>query len=306
MKVFITGGTGFVGRKLIETLTAEGYGVVLLTRHPEKASFPETVDIAGGDPTEPGPWQEKAAGCEAAVNLAGASIFTRWTQKTKERILNSRVMTTQNLVDAFGRKDSRTDLLLNASAVGYYGARGEEELDESSSPGGDFLAGVTRAWEEEAQRAEKHGVRVIRCRFGIVLGEGGGALSVMSKAFKFGLGAPFGSGKQWFSWIHRQDLARVLHFLIKHKGPAGPVNAAAPHPVRNRELANNIGKVLRRPVWPGIPGFLIKLVMGEFAESIVAGQKVLPKKLEKAGFTFAYPRLEEALQDILGGKKKKE
>ncbi|MBN1274130.1 MAG: TIGR01777 family oxidoreductase [Candidatus Aminicenantes bacterium] len=306
MKVFITGGTGFVGRTLIESLSAERHRIVLLTRHPEKASFPENVEVIGGDPTEPGPWQEKAVLCEAAVNLAGASIFTRWSNRAKERILNSRVFTTQNLVDSFDRKKSRTKLLINASAVGFYGSRGDEELDETSPPGNDFLAGVTRDWEGEAEKAENYGVRVIRCRFGIVLGKHGGALATMVRPFRFGVGASFGSGKQWFSWIHERDLARILLFLIDKKDPAGPINAAAPHPVQNRELAKTIGRVLHRPVWPSVPGFVLKLYLGEFAESLLTGQKVLPKKLTRAGFRFEYPLLEEALQDLLGKNKGKE
>ncbi len=233
MRIFITGGSGFVGSTLIRKLTDQGHEVTLLTRSIKiNGSKSKGVLFLEGDPTEKGAWQEHVSDHEIVINLAGASIFTRWTRKNKKAIRDSRVLTTQNLVEALANNKARETLLLSASAVGYYGSHGDEELDESTPHGDDFLASVTREWEEAAFKAQELGVRVVVCRFGIVLGSKGGALGKIAPIFKWGLGSPLGSGAQWFSWIHEQDLANICLFLVKNKDVSGAINCTAPSPVR--------------------------------------------------------------------------
>ena len=302
MRIFMTGGTGFVGSALTKNLTEQGHSVTLLTRKIRKsaAAMPSGVSMVEGNPTEPGPWQETLADHEVIVNLAGASIFRRWTRDEKRRIRESRIQTTTNLVNALERRKGMKTTLLSTSAVGYYGFHGDEALDESCPPGNDFLASVAREWEETALKAERLGVRVALCRFGIVLGADGGALGEMIPIFKKGLGSPLGSGKQWFSWIHQQDLVRIFLFLIEREDLSGPFNCAAPEPVRNQDLTEILGKVLGKPTFmPSVPGFVIRMVKGEFGSVLLKGQKVLPEKLQKAGFQFQYPNLSGALQDLL-------
>ncbi len=302
MRIFMTGGTGFVGSALTKNLTEQGHSVTLLTRKIRKstATLPSGVSMVEGNPTEPGPWQETLADHEVVVNLAGASIFRRWTRDEKRRIRDTRIQTTTNLVNALERRKGMKTTLLSTSAVGYYGFHGDEALDESRPPGNDFLASVAREWEETALKAEKLGVRVALCRFGIVLGADGGALGEMIPIFKKGLGSPLGSGKQWFSWIHQQDLVRIFLFLIEREDLSGAFNCAAPEPVRNQELTRILGKVLGKPTFmPSVPGFVIRMVKGEFGSVLLKGQKVLPEKLQKAGFQFKYPNLSGALRDLL-------
>ena len=302
MRIFMTGGTGFVGSALTKNLTEQGHSVTLLTRKIRKsaAALPSGVSMVEGNPTEPGPWQETLANHEVVVNLAGASIFRRWTRDEKRRIRDTRIQTTTNLVNAFERRKGMKTTLLSTSAVGYYGFHGDEALDESRPPGNDFLASVAREWEETALKAERLGVRVALCRFGIVLGADGGALGEMIPIFKKGLGSPLGSGKQWFSWIHQQDLVRIFLFLIEREDLSGPFNCAAPEPVQNQELTRMLGKVLGKPTFmPSVPGFVIRMVKGEFGSVLLKGQKVLPEKLQKAGFQFQYPNLSGALRDLL-------
>jgi uncharacterized protein (TIGR01777 family) len=232
-----------------------------------------------GNPTKSGPWQEEVSSHDVVINLAGASIFRTWNDKSKEAIRNSRILTTRNLVDAIGQSPKNITLL-SGSAVGYYGFRDEEELDENSSPGHDFLAEVVQAWEAEAKNAEQFGVRVVLCRIGVILGRDGGSLSKMISVFKWGLGSPLGSGKQWFSWISLHDLVMIFLFLLETKTLSGPVNCTSPHPVTNREMTQALGKILHRPaILPPVPAFLLKGVLGEFSDVFVKGQKVLPRKL---------------------------
>jgi uncharacterized protein (TIGR01777 family) len=301
MKVFITGGTGFVGTHLTKQLTGQGHVVTLLTRSVKPGrSLPSGAAYLEADPTRPGPWQEEAAVHDIIVNLAGASIFNRWTDAYKKSLYDSRIRTTRNVVAALSPRKGLETVLLNASAVGYYGFRQDEELDEESPPGDDFLAVLSRDWENEAEKAADSGVRVVRCRFGIVLGEKGGALEQMVPVFKRGLGAPLGGGRQWFSWIHQQDLSSILLFLIGQKGISGPVNCTSPFPVRNRELTKILGEVLNKPTFmPSVPGFMLRIIMGEFGNVLLKGQRVLPKKLLSLGYPFQFPHLKEALSNLL-------
>ena len=302
MKVFITGGTGFVGTYLINKLVENGHQLTLLTRRiRQDSSLPSGADYLEGDPTQQGSWQDRVADHEVIINLAGTSIFRRWTQSAKESIRESRLLTTQNLVDAMSSRQGMDTIFLSTSAVGYYGFHEDEELDEESPPGKDFLATLSVEWESIAMKAENFGARVVPLRFGIVLGKNGGALQQMIPLFQFCLGSPLGSGNQWFSWIHIDDLANIFLFLIEAQDISGPINCMAPHPVRNRELTKALGEALGKPTFmPAVPAFMMKIIMGEFGSILVKGQKVLPKRLLEKDFKFRFPDIQEALKDLLG------
>jgi uncharacterized protein len=302
MKVFITGGTGFVGRYLVRELTQRGHEVWVLTRKSrDDGRLPEGATLITGDPTQPGPWQEQAARCNAFVNLAGASIFTYWTESAKQVIRDSRLLTTRHLVDAIRMGADRPAVLVSTSAVGYYGARDDDQLLEESTPAGnDFLACLARDWEREALLAAEGDVRVVLCRFGIVLGKEGGALAKMLPAFHKWLGSPLGSGRQWFPWIHQEDLAHIVLFALEHGSLEGPVNCVAPYPVRNREFTETLARTLNRSIiLPAVPAFVLKVVLGEFGDVLLKGQRVHPTRLLSEGFEFRYPALQDALGDLL-------
>jgi len=300
MKIFITGGTGFVGTLLAGKLVDQGHQVTILTRSIKNRAVLKGTSFVEGDPVSPGSWQESIAGHDAVINLAGHSIFRRWNPKTKKMIRDSRVLTTQNLVNALSSRKGKETVLLSTSAVGYYGFCGDEDLDEGSPGGSDFLASVTSEWEAAALKAERHGIRVILCRFGIVLGSGGGALNQLIPLFKKGLGSPLGGGNQWFSWIHEQDLVKIFLFLLEQKNISGPINCTSPEPVRNRTFTKALGNALGRPTFmPAVPGFLIRLTMGEFGSVLLNGQKALPKRLLDMGFNFQFSNIQEALEDLL-------
>jgi uncharacterized protein (TIGR01777 family) len=301
LRVFITGGTGFVGRTLSARLLEAGHSVTVLTRRKREGSESGGVSYVEGDPTAQGRWQESVGEHDAVINLAGAPIFKRWSPAYKQVIRKSRIETTANIVEALRDTKGRKVSLLSASAVGYYGFRGDEVLDESATPGSDFLAGISEEWESTARLASGHGARVVLCRFGIILGAGGGALAEMVANFRRFPPAVLGSGRQWFSWIHIRDLARVFAFLLDHPEISGPVNCTAPGPVRNRELTEAVAARLGRRVFPlAVPGFIIRLAMGDFGRVLLEGQKVIPGRLTGSGFEFDYPDLDTALADILG------
>jgi hypothetical protein len=261
---------------------------------------PKGISYAEGDPTEKGQWQNKIADQDVLINLAGASIFRRWNDAAKKLIWDSRIQTTQNLVEALSARRGRETRLFSTSAVGYYGFHQDEVLDESSPLGEGFLADLSKEWESAALKAKDHGVHVNLMRFGIVLGRRGGALQQMIPTFKRWMGSPLGSGNQWFSWIHEQDLVDVFLFLIKNKIPDA-VNCTAPNPVTNRELTKMLGEALGKPTFmPAVPGFVMSAVLGEFGSVLLKGQRVAPKKLLEAGFRFSFPDLRSALKDLLG------
>ncbi|NPA48992.1 MAG: TIGR01777 family protein [Thermodesulfobacteria bacterium] len=301
MRVFVAGGTGFVGPHLIREFLAEGYEVKALVRHPDRiARLPEGAEPVSGDPLKPGPWQEICASSQIVVNLVGANIFSRWTPAYKRLIRETRVYATRQIVSCLGKGA----VLLNASAVGFYGAdRGEEEVTESSGPGNDFLARVCQEWEREALAGERRGARVCLMRFGIVLGPDGGALKKMLLPFKLGLGGPLGSGKQWFPWIHIKDLCRAAVFLAQKETLAGPFNFVAPGIVRQKEFVKALGRVLRRPAILPVPAFVLRLVFGELADLFLGGVKARPARLLEAGFRFQFPEIESALEDLLRGRR---
>ena len=297
----MTGGTGFVGSALTERLTEQGHAVTLLTRKIKKSHpVPRGVFVVEGDPMEPGSWQGKVPDHDVIINLAGASIFSRWTDAEKRLIRDSRIQTTTHLVNALEPRTGMKTTLLSTSAVGYYGFHGDEALNEDTPPGKDFLAGVARDWEMAASKAMAFGVRVALCRFGIVLGSGAGALGEMVPIFKKGLGSALGSGKQWFSWIHQVDLVRIFLFLMEHEDLSGPFNCTAPEPVQNEALTKALANVLEKPSFmPSVPGFLIRMVKGEFGNVLLKGQRVIPEKLLSSGFQFKYPNISDALTDLL-------
>lgn len=299
MKVFMTGGTGFVGTSLSKRLIAEGHGVTVLTHETKEPALKmQGLSYLQGNPTVQGEWQKAVPEHDVIINLAGASIFSRWTEEQKNILRSSRILTTRNLVDALPQ-DAKHVTFFSTSAVGYYGFHQDEELTESSPAGTDFLARLARDWESEAMNAQTKGARVVITRFGIVLGKDGGALGQMIPLFKFFLGGPLGSGRQWFSWVHMQDLVEAFIFLLGKKEISGPVNLCSPEPVRNKELGAAIGRILHRPSFMPAPGFMIKLILGEFGSVLLEGQRVIPEKLLDAGYQFRYPGIDEALKNIV-------
>jgi len=301
MKIFLTGGSGFIGSRLASALAGRGDEVAVLTRSAKGRTAGPGISFIEGDPLRPGDWQRDAAAADAVINLAGASIFGRWTRRRKRAILESRTSTTENVVSALaGRRTGKRGVLINASAVGYYGFRGDEDVDESAARGGDFLAGITAAWEDAAGKAAGPACRVVLARFGLVLGGRGGVLGKMLPMARLGLGGPLGSGRQWFPWIHIDDLVGALLFLLDRDGLEGPFNVCAPNPVRNRDLARALGRAVHRPAIMRMPGFIIRLVLGEFGTVILRGQKVSPRRLLEAGYPFRHPNLAGALEDLLG------
>ncbi len=300
MKVAITGATGFVGSRLVERLQAQGHQPLILTRNRASAdrAFP-TLEIVAYTPTESGSWQRAIAGCDAVVHLAGEPIAeSRWTPERKQEILNSRQLSTQKIVEAIAQANPKPTVLVNASAIGYYGTSETATFDETSPAGDDFLAEVCQAWEAEAQKVKDAGVRLVILRLGIVLGDGG-ALAKMTPPFKVFAGGPIGTGRQWFSWIHRDDLVNLILEALSRKDIEGVFNATAPNPVRMTELCQTIGETLNRPSWLPVPSFALEALLGEGAKVVLEGQQVLPKRTTNYGFKYRYPTVKQALAEIL-------
>ncbi|MBW2601881.1 MAG: TIGR01777 family oxidoreductase [Deltaproteobacteria bacterium] len=299
MKILITGGLGFIGTQLSIRFIEKGHSVTVVGKDPHRmAHTPNEVEYIAADTTTKGTWQEEIAHKDAVINLAGTSIFTRWNDKTKKLIHDSRILTTQNVVEAMVKGNNT--ILCSASAAGYYGFHGDEELTEEAEAGNDFLARLCVDWENEAQKAAYKGIRVIITRFGIVLGKTGGALGKMVPAFKRFVGGPLGNGDQWFPWIHMEDLTSAFLFFLDQKEIHGPVNLCTPNPVRNKELAQALGKVLSRPSFFRTPAFMLRLVLGEFGSVLLEGQRAMPAKLMKHRFTFHYPEIAGALEELAG------
>ena len=289
-----------MGTFLSRELARQGHEITILTRQKDPpASADSRIRLVTGDPKQEGPWMAEVPRHDWIINLAGSSISAKWTEENKRMLYDSRVLTTRNLVAALAKGDRR-QLFCSTSAPGYYGPRGEEELTEASPPGQDFLAGLAQDWEAEALKAQDLGIRTVITRFGIVLGKGGGMLGELVPVFKKFVGGPVGSGEQWLSWIHQQDLVRAYLFLTEQPGLAGPVNFTSPAPVRNRDFAKALGRALGRPAFMSAPAFMMRLMLGEFAEVILTGQKILPGKLVAAGFQFLYPTIDQALHHLLG------
>lgn len=300
MKVLVTGATGFVGRQLLKHLD----DVVVLSRNAARAS-----ESLGGVPAydwdadrEPPP-AAAFSGVDCVIHLAGEPVAEgRWTEQKKQRIRDSRVLGTRHLVDALAGLEQRPAVLVSASAVGWYGDRGDQVLAEAAAAATDFLGEVCQQWETEAARAETLGLRTVQVRFGIVLGTAGGALKQMLPIFKLGVGGRLGSGKQWMPWVHVGDLVNLLLFVAETDELRGPVNGTAPEPVTNREFTKTLADLLHRPAILPAPAWGLRLALGEFADSLLASQRVIPQRAEAAGFTFQFRQLKPALRDLLASK----
>ncbi|MEX0270850.1 TIGR01777 family oxidoreductase [Leptolyngbyaceae cyanobacterium UHCC 1019] len=304
MRVAVTGATGFVGSRLVERLQADGHQVLVLARNPERAGriFPTAafpaVEIVAYTPLESGEWQQRLSGCDGVVNLAGEPISERWTATHKQGIVESRQVGTQKLVEAIAQANPKPSVLVSASAIGFYGTSETAAFEETSPAGNDFLADVCKVWEAEAQRVKETGVRLVILRLGIVLGMGG-AIAKMLTPFKLFAGGPIGTGKQWFSWIHREDVVNLIMQALTQPSMEGVFNATAPNPVRMAEFCNTLGQVMNRPSWLPVPAFAIEALLGDGAIVVLEGQQVLPKRTQATEFQYQYPALKIALEEVL-------
>jgi len=302
MKILVTGATGLVGTSLVSALAEDGHVVCRLIRPGRKnedgahGAFdvtwnPDTGELGGA-----------AVGAEAVVNLAGASIAGgRWTDARKHVLRASRVDFTRALVSALGKMTAKPDVFLHASAIGFYGNRGDEILTEASAPGQGFLSELAKDWETEALRAEEFRTRVVLLRFGIILGKKGGALEKMALPFRFGVGGRIGSGRQWMSWVALQDVVQIIRLALTNREMRGPINVVSPDPVRNEEFSKELARALHRPAILPAPAFALRFAMGEMADGmLLASQRVIPEKLAAAGYKFSGEKLSRTLYEILG------
>ena len=300
MNVTVTGATGLIGSRLVGRLRERGDAVTVLSRDPEAARRAlGDVEAHAWDPESVPAPAAALSGRDGVVHLAGAPVAQRWSDDAKRAIRASREQGTRNLVAGLRDADPAPGVLVSSSAVGYYGPRGAERIDESASPAGDFLAEVCQAWEAEAVRAEALGLRVVRVRTGVVLDKDGGALAKMLPPFRMGVGGPVAGGAQWMPWIHVEDEVGILLAAIDGEGWSGPVNASAPTPVTNKEFSRALGRALHRPARAPVPGFAVRLLFGEMAEIVTTGQRAVPTRPLALGYAFAHPQLDEALEATL-------
>lgn len=305
MHISITGGTGFVGRRLVASLLQQQHTVRVLTRNLDRArsilGSSQGLELVEYDPLQPQSWASRLEGTQGIVNLAGEPLAgSRWTRAKKAEIRRSRIEGTQALVQAIQRLEQKPSVMVSGSAVGFYGPHEDDQsLTEASEAGSDFLAQVCVDWEAAAQPVQDLGVRLVIVRTGIVLGQGGGALDQMVGPFQIFVGGPIGSGQQWLSWIHVDDLVKLIEFALTHVSVAGVINGTAPQPLQMEKFCQTLGQVLGRPSWLPVPSLALELLLGEAAQVVLTGQRVIPAKAEAAGFSFAYPELKPALQDIL-------
>ncbi len=305
MKVAVTGATGFVGSALVQQLQTAGHNIKVLTRNPSRAqrmfpaaAFPNVV-VVPYQPLESGTWQAEISGCDGVINLAGEPISERWTADRKQAIVRSREVGTQKLAEAIAKADDKPSVLVSASAVGFYGTSETAEFYETSAPlEQDFLSTVCQKWEAAAEPVKEHGTRLVVIRVGIVLGTGG-AIGKMLTPFRLYAGGPIGSGRQWFSWIHRDDLVRLFIKGLTDESMSGVYNGTAPNPVRMADLCNTLGLVMNRPSWLPVPDFVLEALLGDGAQVVLEGQKVLPERTQATGFSFKYPKVEPALREIV-------
>lgn len=313
MKSVITGGSGFIGSTLTRSLLAGGGQVAIVSRDVERGTReltgPRTGTATARQALESGDlrvvsWDDmpgEVDGADAVINLAGASIFGgRWTDSQKKRIVSSRLKAGQAVMEALTKAKKKPPVLVQGSAVGYYGA-GREPVDESTPPGEGFLAETARQWEDSTKEAEAMGVRRVIVRTGVVLGRDGGALEQFVRPFKFFAGGVIGSGKQWLSWVHMDDEVGAIEFLMGREDLSGPFNLCAPEPENMTDFVRTLGRALQRPAWLPVPEFAVKAALGEMGEELIlSGQRVLPKRLQESGYTFRFPKLRKALDDLLG------
>ena len=299
MRVTVTGASGLIGSRLVEALVARGDEVTALSRDRERARERLGVEAVAWNPEdEPAP-ASALSGRTGVVHLAGEPIAQRWSKDAKQRIVSSRGLGTRNLVLGLQEANPRPEVLVSASGVGYYGARGDERLDESSAPGDDFLADVCQVWERMAGEAAELGMRVAITRTGVVLDRSGGALETMLPPFRLGVGGPVAGGRQFVSWIHPDDLVGMYLAALDGAQWSGPVNTTAPHPATNRELSRALGRVLRRPAVLPLPGFVLRTLYGEMSWVVTTGQRAIPARAQELGFAFRHPNLDEALRAAL-------
>ena len=309
MRVLIAGGTGLIGRALSADLAADGHEVLVLSRSPERASqLPDGVRAVGWDARTAAGWGHLADGADAIVNLVGASVAgegflpSRWTEKRKRVLRDSRVHAGQAIVEAVSRAKQKPSVLIQASGIGYYGFGGDEWLAEDAGPGDDFLARLASdEWEPSTAPVEEMGVRRAIIRTAAVLDPHGGALPSAMLPFRLFVGGPVGSGKQWLSWIHIADQVAAIRFLIENENASGPFNLVAPNPLTNAEFGRSLGRVMGRPYYFPVPGFALKLALGELSSLLLQGQRVRPQRLLEMGFTFRYEDAEDALRNLLKG-----
>jgi uncharacterized protein (TIGR01777 family) len=306
MRIFVTGATGLVGRRLVRRLHERGDQIVILTRRASHAGqlFGNDAAVVEGDPMQTGDWMKAIDDCDAVIHLAGENVFARrWSAEFKKQLRDSRILSTQHVVEALRRRPQRADgqakALVNASAIGYYGPRDDEELTEDSAAGWDFLARLCVEWEEAARFAESAGVRVAWVRVGVVLDKEGGALAKLLTPFRLFVGGPVASGRQWMSWIHHDDLVSLFLLAVDNSQAKGALNGTAPNPVTNRDFSKALGRVLHRPSFVWTPGLALRVVLGEVADLVATGQRVLPKRALELGYAFQYPTLDAALAQIL-------
>ena len=304
MKIAITGATGFVGSRLVQKLNAENHQIVVLTRNLAKAQrvFPSltfrNLEFVTYTPKESGKWQESISGCDAVINLAGEPIAERWSAQQKKEILESRQLGTRKIVEAIAKAAVKPKVLVSGSAIGYYGTSETAVFEETSPSGSDFLAEVCQNWEAEAEKVKEFGVRLAILRVGIVLADGG-ALAKMIGPFQMFAGGPIGTGRQWFSWIHRDDLVELIVEVVTNDQMSGVYNATAPNPVKMKQFCQTLGEVMNRPSWLPVPEFALELLLGDGAIVVLEGQQVLPKRAQALGFQFQYPELKPALAEII-------
>lgn len=327
-RVIVTGATGSIGRKLCARLEAKGYRVVVFSRDPERArrTMRNGSEFVAWEPSETGAWVSAIEGAYGVVHLAGANLFAkRWNEAYQREIMESRRIGTRGLVNAMRAANDKPRVFVSSSAVGYYGPRDDTPLDEDASPGNDFLAEVVKAWEAEALKAEELGIRTVVVRTGVVLSGDArgripipidlrgfslsrpgfvldtesGALPLMALPFRLMIGGPIGSGKQWFPWVHIDDVVGIMLLALEDERVRGPINATAPEPLTNRDFSKTLGRVMNRPSWLPVPGFALKLLLGPVAEMLTAGQRVVPTKAQELGYKFKYPTAESALRNLL-------
>jgi len=302
MKIILAGGTGFIGKALALHLVQEGNSVVLLTRNPDAIlpELKEKVSVVKWDGETLSDWVKELDGADAVINLSGESVAGgRWSATRKEILLTSRINPTRAIVTAFGKITKKPEVLINASAVGFYGDMQEQEVHEYFPPGEGFLSELCEKWEKEASGASVYGVRHVVCRIGVVLERGGGALAKMITPFKLFIGGPLGSGRQWFAWIHRDDVIGAMTFALKNKNLSGAINLTSQDFKRLNEFCKILGKIMFRPWWWPVPSLIVKLMFGEMSVMLLTGQKVMPKRLLGCGYEFKYTTLESALEAIL-------